>query len=168
MIGMIFINDRPYFCITFMTASLGFNGAAAMTNLLNSQDLSPNYAGTLYSIINTAGTTAGFLAPILIAFFTKESVSSTLNINAECFHVNTGNKKRLDLLIYFLIIFNHSQNTTADWNYLFIISGGFYLVTALVFLLFGTGDTQKWNTIAIKPADMNDNEIRIRSYLAIA
>lgn len=78
---MIFINNRPYFCIAFMTASLGFNGAAALTNMQNSQDLSPNYAGTLYSIINTAGITAGFVTPLVVAFFTKESVSKIIEIN---------------------------------------------------------------------------------------
>lgn len=77
MIGMIFVSDRPYFSIAFMSASLGFNGAAAMTNLQNSQDLSPNYAATLYAIISTTGTTTGFVTPLVIAFFTKESVSST-------------------------------------------------------------------------------------------
>lgn len=69
------MNDSPFVCIAFMTASLGFNGAAALTNLQNSQDLSPNFAGTVYSIINTAGTTAGFVTPIVVAYFTSESVS---------------------------------------------------------------------------------------------
>lgn len=75
MIGLIFINDRPYFCIAFITASLGFNGAVAMTNLQNGQDLSPNFAGTLYSIISTIASTSGFLTPVVIAFFTEETVS---------------------------------------------------------------------------------------------
>lgn len=71
---MVFIDDQPYAYVAVITASLGFNGAAALTNLLNAQDLSPNYAGTLYSIINTAGTTAGFVTPLVVAYFTKDSV----------------------------------------------------------------------------------------------
>ncbi len=41
-------SERPYVCVTFVTLSLGFNGAGVMTNLQNSQDLAPNYAGTVY------------------------------------------------------------------------------------------------------------------------
>ena len=63
-----------------MTLSLGFNGCATLTNLLNSHDLAPNFAGTLYGIINTAGTTAGFLAPMVVAYFTKENVREIHNM----------------------------------------------------------------------------------------
>lgn len=31
----------------------------------NNQDLSPNFAGTIYSVINTVGFTAGMLGPIV-------------------------------------------------------------------------------------------------------
>lgn len=48
-----------------------------MTNLQNSQDLAPNYAGTLYGIINFIGTSTGFITPALVAEFTKEH--NTLN-----------------------------------------------------------------------------------------
>lgn len=48
-------------------------------------------------------------------------------------------------------IYYHSQNTAAEWNNLFMISGGIYIATAVVFLLFGSGDIQKWNTL--KPED---------------
>lgn len=51
--------------VALLTFSLGFNGAAVLTNLQNTQDLAPNYAGTLYSIINTVGFTAGALGPIV-------------------------------------------------------------------------------------------------------
>lgn len=59
-----------------MTISLGFNGAATASNLQNSQDLAPNYAGTLYGIINCIGTTPGIFSPMIVAAFTKESVSA--------------------------------------------------------------------------------------------
>lgn len=57
-----------------ITLSLGFNGAAAMTNLQNSQDLAPNFAGSLYGIINFVGTTSGFISPIIVAHFTQNEV----------------------------------------------------------------------------------------------
>lgn len=45
--------------------SLGFNGAATLTNLQNSQDLAPNFAGTLYAIINFVGLSSGFFGPLV-------------------------------------------------------------------------------------------------------
>lgn len=65
----------PYICVGIITLSLGLNGATTVTNLQNSQDLAPNYAGTIYGFINFVGVTPGFFAPILVAYFTEEQVS---------------------------------------------------------------------------------------------
>jgi MFS transporter, ACS family, solute carrier family 17 (sodium-dependent inorganic phosphate cotransporter), other len=58
-----------------ITLSLGFNGASTMTNLQNSQDLSPNFAGSLYGIINFVGTTSGFITPLIVAHYTEHGHS---------------------------------------------------------------------------------------------
>lgn len=50
----------------FLFLALGFNGAAAISNLSNNQDLSPNFAGFLYGIMNTVGATTGFIIPSLV------------------------------------------------------------------------------------------------------
>lgn len=63
-----------YLVVTVITLSLGVNGAATLTNLQNSQDLAPNFAGTLYGIINFVGTTSGFISPMIVAYFTKDGV----------------------------------------------------------------------------------------------
>lgn len=66
--------------VAFLTMSLGFNGASAITNIQNSQDLAPNFAGTLYGIINCIGGTTGFITPMLTGYMTKEHVSVKLTI----------------------------------------------------------------------------------------
>ncbi|CAG9815232.1 unnamed protein product [Phaedon cochleariae] len=58
--------------IVLITMSLGMNGAATITNLHNSQDLAPNYAGTLYGIINAIGSTTGFISPAIVGYLTAE------------------------------------------------------------------------------------------------
>ncbi|XP_033218997.1 sialin-like isoform X1 [Belonocnema kinseyi] len=50
----------------FLTLAFSFNGAAVIVNLSNNQDLSPNYAGFLYGLMNTIGSTAGIIGPILV------------------------------------------------------------------------------------------------------
>lgn len=50
----------------FLFLALGFNGAASVANLSNNQDLSPNFAGFLYGIMNTVGSTAGMIIPLMV------------------------------------------------------------------------------------------------------
>lgn len=72
LIAMPYVSDQPYVCVAFITLSLGFNGASTTTNLQNSHDLAPNYAATVYGFINTAGTTTGFITPLVVAYFTRD------------------------------------------------------------------------------------------------
>ncbi|XP_055314147.1 sialin-like isoform X2 [Sitodiplosis mosellana] len=75
LIGLAYVGHHPYWCVAVITISLGFNGASTLTNLQNSQDLAPNYAGTLYGVINFIGTTTGFLTPMVVGHF---SIKNTL------------------------------------------------------------------------------------------
>ncbi|XP_011303286.1 putative inorganic phosphate cotransporter isoform X2 [Fopius arisanus] len=45
----------------FLVLALGFNGAASISNLSNNQDLSPNFAGFLYGIMNSIGCLSGII-----------------------------------------------------------------------------------------------------------
>ena len=80
LIGLCFVGSNAYICVAVITLSLGFNGAATMTNLQNSQDLAPNFAGSLYGIINFVGTTSGFISPVLVAHFTEHKVKFSIII----------------------------------------------------------------------------------------
>ncbi|XP_018336997.1 PREDICTED: putative inorganic phosphate cotransporter isoform X3 [Trachymyrmex septentrionalis] len=50
----------------FLFFALGFNGAALISNLSNNQDLAPNFAGFLYGIMNTIGSTSGMIIPPMV------------------------------------------------------------------------------------------------------
>ncbi|KAL3273991.1 hypothetical protein HHI36_015409 [Cryptolaemus montrouzieri] len=52
---------------------MAFNGAAVATCLINSQDLAPNWSGTLYGIMNFFGGWGGFLGPILVEVLTRDN-----------------------------------------------------------------------------------------------
>jgi hypothetical protein len=45
LLTISYLSFNPYLCVAVVTLSLGFNGAATLTNLQNSQDLAPNFAG---------------------------------------------------------------------------------------------------------------------------
>nr|XP_033326414.1 sialin-like [Megalopta genalis] len=58
--------------IVMLNVALSFNGAACQTNLQNHQDLAPNFAGSLYGIMNTFGSFPGFIIPPIIGALTNE------------------------------------------------------------------------------------------------
>lgn len=73
-----FVSDYPYWCVVLMTISFGFNGAVAQSTLCNYHDLSPNYAASLTSIINGISSCAGFMSPMVVAYFTHNEVNDVL------------------------------------------------------------------------------------------
>lgn len=75
LLGVPYVSYSPYVCVAFITISFGFNGAVSLTNYANGHDLSPNFSGTLFAIINAVATTAGFLSPLVVAYFTTNGVS---------------------------------------------------------------------------------------------
>ncbi|XP_058066948.1 putative inorganic phosphate cotransporter [Anopheles bellator] len=72
LVALPFLARDPIVTVSCIIACLGFNGASTITNLVNAQDLAPNFAATLYGLMNFLATTAGFLAPMMVAYFTKE------------------------------------------------------------------------------------------------
>ncbi|KAG5677919.1 hypothetical protein PVAND_007635 [Polypedilum vanderplanki] len=111
LIILCLVGYDPYICVAIMTLSLGFNGAATHTNLQNSQDLAPNYAGTLYGMINFVGTMSGFISPTIVAYFTQEN------------------------------------STMKEWQWIFIIGACVYIIPGIFFIIFGSGEVQKWNNL---------------------
>lgn len=75
LVLLVYAGCSTIISVTLITMSMGFNGAATLTNLQNHQDLAPNYAGTLYGVANFVGSTAGFFTPMITAYFTKNGVS---------------------------------------------------------------------------------------------
>ena len=65
--------------IAFITISMTFNGAATVTNFINPHDLAPNYAGSIYGLINTIGSISGFLTPMVTGYVTMHNVSFSEN-----------------------------------------------------------------------------------------
>lgn len=51
--------------IVLVLIGLGLNGAAVVTTLLNSQDLSPNFAGTVFGFISFFGGVSGCMVPMV-------------------------------------------------------------------------------------------------------
>lgn len=61
LIGLIFVGNRPYVCVTFISLALGFCGGISITSLQNPHDLSPNFATTIFGFMHTVGQTPGYV-----------------------------------------------------------------------------------------------------------
>ncbi|RVE43591.1 hypothetical protein evm_011775 [Chilo suppressalis] len=109
LVLLVYAGCSTALSVTLITLSMGFNGAATLTNLQNHQDLAPNYAGTLYGVANAVGSTAGFFTPMITAYFTR------------------------------------SGDTFEQWRPVFFIGASVYVVSAIFFVFFGTGNIQSWN-----------------------
>ncbi|XP_043801699.1 sialin-like [Apis laboriosa] len=72
LIVMTYVGCDAITAIVMLIIALSFNGAACQTNLQNHQDLAPNYAGSLYGIMNTFGSFPGFIIPAIIGALTNE------------------------------------------------------------------------------------------------
>lgn len=66
------IGDSAVAAICLLVMMMAFNGAAVVTVLMNAQDLSPNWSGTLYGIMNFFGSWGGFTAPIIVEKLTRQ------------------------------------------------------------------------------------------------
>lgn len=130
-----------------ITLSLGFNGASTMTNLQNPQDLAPNFAGSVYGIINFVGITSGFITPLIVSHFTAEKVGNQINFFFE------QSKCCSQLLIHLFILI--IQSTSEEWKWIFLIGAILYIVPAIQFMIFGSTEVQKWNNC--EEAKPNDN-----------
>lgn len=73
-----FVGTNAYVCVALIALSFGFNGAVTQTAFANIHDLTPNYAASVLSIANCVGGTSGFVTPLVVTYFTKDNVSSSL------------------------------------------------------------------------------------------
>ncbi|XP_015516454.1 putative inorganic phosphate cotransporter isoform X1 [Neodiprion lecontei] len=72
LLGMTYAGKDKFWGISMMILALAFNGAACQTSLQNHQDLSPNFAGSLYGVMNTIGSFPGFIIPAVVGVLTNE------------------------------------------------------------------------------------------------
>ncbi|XP_059611808.1 sialin-like [Phlebotomus argentipes] len=71
-VGLCFVRG-PYTCIALLTVAMAFSGASVLTNMQNCQDLAPNFAASIYGILNTVATTSGIISPLVLSYFTQDN-----------------------------------------------------------------------------------------------
>ncbi|XP_054740254.1 putative inorganic phosphate cotransporter [Anastrepha obliqua] len=73
LIGVGFLDqDQKTLAIVLMTANVGINAGSTIGSALNTIDLSPNYAGILMGIVNSAANVVPILTPLLVGVIVSE------------------------------------------------------------------------------------------------
>lgn len=82
--------DHAVLTVLLLALSLGCNGAVIHTNNGNNQDLSPNFAGTLYGYANSFGSIAGFIVPKIVGRFLDGKGGNSLENWRKAFWMGAG------------------------------------------------------------------------------
>lgn len=75
LVGLCFVGYRKDLTIILLCMAMGFKGAMYSGYMCSHQDLTPNYAGTLFGLTNCVATVPGFLAPLVVGIITHDNVS---------------------------------------------------------------------------------------------
>ncbi|XP_069992428.1 sialin-like [Penaeus vannamei] len=73
LVGLCFVGYRKDLTIILLCMAMGFKGAMYSGYMCSHQDLTPNYAGTLFGLTNCLATVPGFLAPLVVGIITHDN-----------------------------------------------------------------------------------------------
>ncbi|XP_002166641.3 sialin [Hydra vulgaris] len=76
MIVIAGYTDSPMFAVLSMCVGVAMSGLLHSGYEVNVLDIAPSLAGIVMGITNTAGTTTGFLSPLLVGFLTEDKLRS--------------------------------------------------------------------------------------------
>ncbi|XP_023299757.2 putative inorganic phosphate cotransporter [Lucilia cuprina] len=80
-VGLILVGfldqEQKTMAIVLMTANVGVNSGATIGSALNTIDLSPNHAGILMGIVNTAANIVPILTPLLVGLIVEDETDRT-------------------------------------------------------------------------------------------
>lgn len=136
--------------VVLLAVSGGFNVGVLCGFQINHMDLSPNFAGLLISITNTAASIVGLLAPLVVGKMVTDWVSianhtlmvfsmikSILYFYDHCLHLMSRISQNIQLVFL--------QTNVDQWKTIFFMSAAIYFLGNLIFIIFGSGETQCWN-----------------------
>nr|CAI5867198.1 unnamed protein product [Callosobruchus analis] len=74
MTGISYVGCHWDHIVVLFIFSMALNGCNVVVNLVNAQDLSPNYVGIIYSLISALGATAGIIVPAVTGAVLEQKV----------------------------------------------------------------------------------------------
>ena len=98
-VPLVECNREATIALLFVAVTLnGGTGAGYEVNIL---DVAPNYAGTVYGLINSLGSLPAFIAPMTIGAITNGKVSYTKHVILLCIYSWKYKAKLITKMIHF-------------------------------------------------------------------
>lgn len=145
---------NSWLTVTILTIGIGLNGGIYSGFKVNHLDISPRFAGVLMSFTNCLANLAGLLAPITAGYI----IVSPVIIGFREFSLGRRQgEPRIGTLVSNDISPFSFQPTQAKWRIVFMISAGVYIVCALFYAIFSSGQRQPWDN-PDKDEDKNEKE----------
>ena len=116
--------------VTMVTIAIGFSGFTGGGFMSNYLDVSPHYAGHLFSVGNLIANVSGIIAPLVAGFILGDSEDD----DAGGFHAAFGDNTTIGSSS------SGSGASAADWRNVFYVSSGMYVFAAIVWILFMQGN----------------------------
>lgn len=115
---------------------MGFLGNYFPGLRVNALDLSPNYAASIISIVNGAGSLTGILVPAFVGFMTPDVRPGDFlfPINCLCWR---------KYFIYTRLI--KFQSTLEQWRTVFWVAFAVAMVRIVIYSIWASGEVQPWN-----------------------
>ncbi|KAH9525913.1 hypothetical protein DERF_000044 [Dermatophagoides farinae] len=129
-------NNDPKWSIILFTIALGCNGMFLAGYHVTHLDMSPTYASTLMGITNCLANLAGIFAPYVVGIILT--------------NVQIEKQKQQQQ--------QSSLSSNDGWNQVFYVSCIIYILSALIFVLFGSNERQTWDN-CIPDDDDDDDDI---------
>lgn len=87
MIVIAGYSHTPTMAVISMCIGVALSGLLHSGYEVNVLDIAPCLSGVVMGISNTAGTTTGFLSPLLVGYMTENKVSQSLHYFFSCKHI---------------------------------------------------------------------------------
>lgn len=126
-------NNDPKWSIILFTIALGCNGMFLAGYHVTHLDMSPTYASTLMGITNCLANLAGIFAPYVVGIILT--------------NVQIEKQKQQQQ--------QSSLSSNDGWNQVFYVSCIIYILSAFIFVLFGSNERQTWDNCI--PDDDDDD-----------
>lgn len=152
LIGIGFVDgESKTLALALLTANVALNSGNIIGSALNTIDLSPNHAGFLMSIVNTAANFTPLISPLVVGVVVTDVVSLEIKY-IEMFK-----------LFYFIILFKLQHNRSM-WQIVFAIAAAIFIIGNLLYIIFGSTETQPWDSADfLMPKDLETSKAKAES-----
>lgn len=147
--------ENSSLAVILLTTAISFNSASFVGYLINHMDLSPNFAGFLMGCTNSTANVFSIMGPMFVGFVVTDAVRVVFE--------GLGLFNCTDFLF---LPCSQIQTDPNLWRICFFVAAGIYFFGNLIFIIFGQGSIQPWNSIHKAKASNDSDKGRMCKFVS--